>query len=112
MNKAELMRRSERMTMEAQAAVSKRGIMQFRAAQEDISALYNLALKRDQRVSTMVREWVLERLEQERGNAPVKFDITVNKEKVGSVSFGPGVLNAINEDAKVQRHKVRRTKAG
>ncbi len=112
MNKAELKKRSERMTKDAQALVAKRGIMQFRAEPEDILALYNLAVKRDQRVSTMIREWVLERLEQELGNAPVKLDITVNREKVGSVSLASSLLNAINEGARTHKAKVKRPKAG
>jgi hypothetical protein len=111
-NKEELKRRSERMTKEAQAAVAKRGIMQFRAESQDILALYNLAVKRSQPISTMIREWVLERLEQERGNAPVKLDITVNREKVGSLSFASAALNAINKGIKPHKSKIRTSKAG
>lgn len=103
MNKEELKKRSKKMTQEAQLAVAQRGIMQFRAEPEDIMALYNLAIKRNQRVSTMIREWVIERLEQERGNAPVKLDITINKEKVGSVSLASAVLNTFNERTQVQK---------
>ena len=102
-NKEELKKRSKKMTQEAQLAVAQRGIMQFRAEPEDILALYNLAVKRNQRVSTMIREWVIERLEQERGNAPVKLDITINKEKVGSVSLASAILNTFKDRA--QLHK-------
>ena len=103
MNKKELKRRSERMTKEAQAAVAKRGIMQFRIDPEVILAFYDLATKRNQQVSTMIREWVLERLEQERGNTPIKMDITINKEKVGSVSLASAVISVINENMKEQK---------
>ncbi len=111
-NRDELKIRSNRMTQSAQAAVAKRGIMQFRAEPEDILALYDLATKRKQRVSTMIREWVLERFEQESGNAPVKLDIIVNKEKVGTVSLASAVFKAINEEAERPGAKTKRRKVG
>ena len=110
MNKDELKKRSQQMTKEAQAAVAKRGIMQFRADPKDILALYDLALKRNQRVSTMIREWVLERFEQEHGNTPLKMDITVNKEKVGSVSIASAIFNTINKNAKAQQSNTKKPK--
>jgi len=97
MNKERLKKRSQRMTQEAQVAVAKRGIMQFRAEPNDILALYDLAITRNQRVSTMVREWVMERLEQERGNAPVKLDITINKKRVGSVSLASTLVSTFKQ---------------
>lgn len=84
------------MTKEAQIAVAKRGIMQFRADPEDILELYNLATVRKQPISTMVREWVLERLAQERGRSSIKLDITIDKKKVGSVSIASAILNTLN----------------
>src|SRR5580700_10958456 len=102
-NKAEMKRRNQRMTKIAQVEVAKRGIMQFRTKPEDMLALFDLSIKRGQRVSTMVREWVLERLAQESGNAPIKLDITINKEKVGSVSLASALLNVINDNAKPQK---------
>ena len=91
------------MTQEAQLAVAQRGVMQFRAEPEDIVELYNLAVQRNQRLSTMIREWVMERLEQERGNASVKLDITINKEIVGSVILASALLNTVTE--RTQQHK-------
>jgi hypothetical protein len=111
-NKAELKKRSALMTKDARAAVANRGIMQFRAEPEDILALYDLAMKRKQRISTMIRGWVLERLELERGNAPLNLDITVNKEKVGSVSLTPEVFDAINGNLRLRKTKAKRSKAG
>lgn len=80
--------------------------MQFRAEPDDILALYDLAEKRKQRISTMIREWVLERLDQERGNAPVKLDIVVNRQTVGSVSLASTVLDAISERVKPKSTKA------
>ena len=107
MTKAGMKKRNQRMTKIAQVAVANRGIMQFRTKPEDILALFDLSVKRGRRVSTMVREWVLERLAQESGNAPVKLDITVNKEKVGSISLASALLNVINDDARSQKSKAR-----
>ena len=112
MNKTDLKKRSELMTKAAQENVANRGIMQFRAEPEDIAALYKLATKRKQRISTMIREWVLERLELELGNAPLKLDITVNKEKVGSVSLTSEVLDVISGNEKLRKSKAKRTKVG
>jgi hypothetical protein len=105
-------KRSERMTKEAQAAVAKRGLMQFRADPDVILALYSIATKRKLRISTMLREWVLERLEQERGNAPLNLDITVNKQKVGSISLVAAALSSISHSVQAQRPKKRKSKAG
>lgn len=112
MNKEELRKRSEQMTKEAQAHVARRGIMQFRAEPQDILSLYDVAVKRNQRVSTMIREWVLERLEQEHGNTPIKLDITVNREKVGSVSLTPVIFDAIDKSRKTGKSRAKRSKAG
>lgn len=100
MNKEELKRRSEKMTKEARIAVAQRGIMQFRANPKDIEALYSLAMRRNQRVSTMIREWVLDRLQKERGNIPLELNVALGKEKVGSIVLTSSVFNVLEKNRK------------
>lgn len=112
MNKEQLKKRSKQMTEQAQLAVAERGIMQFRADPDDILALYNIALERNQRVSTMVREWVVERLNQERGTAQVKLDITLGKQKVGSVSLASSTFTALAANQPRTKPKTRKKGTG
>jgi len=57
--------RRKKLQTEALETVAARGQFNFRLDGEDIKRLYELAGHRQQPVSTMVREWVLERLQME-----------------------------------------------
>ena len=52
----------------ARDRVAKREIMHFRIDKSSILGLFEMAGKKKQPVSAMVREWVLERLWQEQGD--------------------------------------------
>ena len=64
MNKAELDRRKAQMTARAKAEIAKSGIVQFRLEPANILKLYEASVHNKKPVGTMVREWVLERLNQ------------------------------------------------
>lgn len=65
---AEREERRIKLQEEALESVALRGQFNFRLDGRDIKRLYNLAGKRNQPVSTLVREWVLERLQIEETN--------------------------------------------
>jgi hypothetical protein len=69
MNKAELQKRKTAMAARAKAEIAKSGIVQFRFEPANILKLYEASAKCKKPVGTMVREWVLERLQQEHGGA-------------------------------------------
>ena len=60
--------RRKKVQEEALEAVAARGLFNFRIDGPDIKRLYELAGYRQQPVSAMVREWVLERLAAEENN--------------------------------------------
>ncbi len=64
--KKETQERLEKGRLEALDAVAQRGVMQFRLDAESIKELYALADSKRKPVGTLVREWVLEKLESER----------------------------------------------
>ncbi len=57
--------RRKKLQEDALQSVMARGQFNFRLDGEDIKRLYELAGRRQEPVSVMVREWVLERLEKE-----------------------------------------------
>ncbi len=56
--------RTERVTKAAQAELAKSGIVQFRVEPAILQRLYDLAHERKIRLSTMLRDWVVEKLDQ------------------------------------------------
>jgi hypothetical protein len=60
--------RRKKVQQEALESVAARGQFNFRLEGKDIKRLYELAGRRRQPVSAMVREWVLERLDTEESN--------------------------------------------
>lgn len=66
----ELKARKSKIQDEALAAVAARGQFNFRLDGDDIKRLYAIAGQHKQPVSTMVREWVLQRLGEEEANVP------------------------------------------
>lgn len=61
-------KRRKKVQEDALESVIARGQFNFRLEGTDIKRLYELAGKRQQAVSSMVRQWVLERLEVEETN--------------------------------------------
>jgi len=64
MNKAELEKRKAEMAAAARTEIAKSGFIQFRLEPANILKLYKEAAKSKKPVGTMVREWVLEHLNQ------------------------------------------------
>lgn len=56
--------RTERVTKAAQAELAKSGIVQFRVERAILQRLYDLAHERKIRLSTMLCDWVVEKLDQ------------------------------------------------
>jgi hypothetical protein len=66
MNKQELQKRKTEMTRRARRDIAKTEIIQFRLDKSSILKLYELAEKNKKHVGTMVREWVLEKIENKQ----------------------------------------------
>jgi len=66
-SKEDLEQRKKRLVETARSEVAKREVMHFRLDATTIEALYAIAEEHQKPVGTMVREWVTERLNQERG---------------------------------------------
>lgn len=85
MTKEKLAKRKADMAARARAEVAKTEIVQFRLDADNITRLYEFATELKKPVGTMVREWVLERMDAERGavtNSPVtqqEFSKLVNR---------------------------------
>ena len=62
----ELKKREAKLFAKARSEISKTGIMQFRLDPENIGVLYDIAARKRVRVSAMLRDWVLERLQSEQ----------------------------------------------
>ncbi len=56
--------KTERVTKAAQAELAKSGIVQFRVEPAILQRLYDLAHDKKIRLSTMLRDWVVEKLDQ------------------------------------------------
>ncbi len=56
--------RTERVTKAAQAELAKSGIVQFRVEPAILQRLYDMAHDKKVRLSTMLRDWVVEKLDQ------------------------------------------------
>lgn len=65
LNDKERQQRRKKVQAEAIDLIASRGQFNFRLSSADIKRLYELAGRRQKPVSTMVREWVLERLSLE-----------------------------------------------
>ena len=63
----EIEKRRNRVRQAAMDSIASRGQFNFRLDGNDIKRLYVLAKKTKRPVSSMVREWVLDRLEKEEG---------------------------------------------
>jgi len=63
----EIDKRRNRVREAALDSIAARGQFNFRLDGADIKRLYSLAKKSKRPVSSMVREWVLDRLEKEEG---------------------------------------------
>ena len=72
MNKRQLEKRKAEMTARAKAELAKTEIVQFRLDRKSIMILFKLTEKYRKPLGAMVREWVLERMQQEtqRGANP------------------------------------------
>lgn len=55
-----------KMEKTARRKVAKREVLHFRIDQSSISAIYEMASNKEKPVGTMIREWVLERLQKEQ----------------------------------------------
>ncbi len=56
--------RTERVTKAAQAELAKSGIVQFRVEPAILQRLYDMAHDKKVRLSTMLRDWIVEKLDQ------------------------------------------------
>ena len=70
LGKKQLQQRMSKLTAAARAEVAKTEVMHFRLDPQSIERLYGLAGQKRKPVGAMVREWVLERMEQELSSAP------------------------------------------
>lgn len=69
MTKGKLAKRKAEMAARSRAEVAKTEIVQFRLDADNITRPYEFATELKKPVGTMVREWLLERIEAERGNS-------------------------------------------
>ncbi len=60
-------KRHQKVREAALESIAKRGQFNFRLEGSDIKRLYSISKKKKRPVSSMVREWVLDRLEKEEG---------------------------------------------
>lgn len=67
MTRQQLEERKARLTEAARSEVAKREVMHFRLDAATIQGLYEIAEEQQRPVGAMVREWVSERLDRERG---------------------------------------------
>jgi prophage antirepressor-like protein len=65
LTKKEIDKREAQLRAEARKEIAKREIFHFRIDSESIEKLYEVAGKKRKPVGTMVREWVMERLDHE-----------------------------------------------
>lgn len=63
--KEELRKRIQKTQEEARARLAKRGVMRFRCSESDILRLNEYAYQNGFPIGTLIRKWVLERLDQE-----------------------------------------------
>lgn len=63
--KSDLKKRIQKTQADARARLAKREVMRFRCTENDILRLNDFANKSGLPVGTLIRKWVLERLEQE-----------------------------------------------
>ena len=91
MTKEELKRRKAELKKIAHAEIIKREVMQFRLEPENIEKLYRIAAQKRKPVGTLVREWMIERINTEpisktgksiardSGTALAAFDLAIDK---------------------------------
>jgi hypothetical protein len=65
MTKEQLQKRKAELKKLVHAEITKREVMQFRLEPENIDKLYQIALKQRVAVGTLVREWIIERINAE-----------------------------------------------
>ncbi len=65
MTKEQLQKRKAELKKLVHAEITKREVMQFRLEPENIDKLYQIALKQRIAVGTLVREWIIERINAE-----------------------------------------------
>lgn len=77
----ELKNRIKKTQEEARARLAKRGVMRFRCSENDILRLNEFAYHNEIPVGTMIRKWVLERLEQEVSQGiSIEKNLNISKE--------------------------------
>jgi hypothetical protein len=77
MTKEELKKRKAELKKIVHAEILKREVMQFRLEPENIDKLYRLAASKRKPVGTLVREWIIDRINAElkdKVNKPVSSD--------------------------------------
>lgn len=91
MTKEELKRRKAELKKIVHAEMIKREVMQFRLEPENIEKLYRIAAQKRKPVGTLVREWIVERINLEAmsktgksvaldtGSLLTAFDLAINK---------------------------------
>lgn len=93
MSKSELKRRKEATKQAAKADLLKSGIVQFRLELDLLRELYELAETRRMRMGGMVRQWVLERLNDERKGHSVYQKGSFIAESSANYKIGEAVVN-------------------
>jgi hypothetical protein len=68
MTKEELARRKRELTAAARTSIAKSEVLQFRLEPDSILEIYEIASEKKLPVGTMLRQWVLERVDVERGS--------------------------------------------
>lgn len=91
MTKEQLKRRKAELKKIVHAEIIKREVMQFRLEPENIEKLYRIAAQKRKPVGTLVREWIVERINLEpmsktsrsvalgTESALTAFDLAINK---------------------------------
>ena len=86
MNKGNIERSSKinkvlsEMKKAARKQVAKREVLHFRIDQANIFEIYEMAASKKTPVGTMIREWIIERLQQEKDMSQSKLSLqTINK---------------------------------
>ena len=91
LSKEEIEKRGRRLQREALKSVAKTEQLNLRMDEANIYRLYNLAKKKQKPVGTMVREWVIERLDLEERpqNYNVKFATEIAEAILKALSSRP-----------------------
>ena len=83
----------QKLQADARQRILDRGKIEFRAEPELISNILDLAIKKNLPVGPMVREWIYERLQQEKNKSRIS-QLDVIEEKIDQLAAVVGARRA------------------